>query len=105
MRPALRNLVQAYQFKGTICSYQEIVKWMKDEGCTHAKADEVEFRRPIMLIIDGSGATQAVNPGDWIFQRRTDPVEFTTVPDHVFQLMFERMYGDDPQYGDGPAEG
>ena len=58
--------VSAIQFNG-LDSYLEIVEWMKREGDTHALANEVEYRTPIMIMTTHSGA-HALRVGDYVIK-------------------------------------
>lgn len=67
-------------------SYFAIFDWMKASGDTHALANEVEYRTPIMLIPTPEG-TMAANPGDFII--RGVQGEFYPCKPDIFEATYE----------------
>lgn len=78
-------VIEAAQFNG-LDDYLGIVQWMKDSGDTHALADEVEYRTPIMLVHTLEG-TMAASPGDWII--RGVQGEFYPCKPDIFAATYE----------------
>lgn len=60
------DVIEAIQFNG-FDDYLKIFGWMKESGDTHALANEVQYRHPIMLFQTIKG-TMAANPGDYIIK-------------------------------------
>lgn len=58
--------IEAIQFTD-MDSYMKIVQWMKDNKCTYALADEVEYRTNIILLPSHRG-TIVIHEGDWIIK-------------------------------------
>lgn len=60
--------IQAVQFVD-LDSYLAIVAWWKEANASTLSAEEMfQYRTPIMLMNSPSGATIAVNPGDWVIR-------------------------------------
>lgn len=84
-RPKHRE-VQAMQFVD-LNSYLEIVAWWKESNTSTLSAEEMfGYRTPIMLMNSPSGATVAVNPGDWVI--RDEAGEFEKCERAVFEASY-----------------
>lgn len=80
-------VIEAIQFN-CFGDYHIIVEWMKQSGDTHALADEIEYRTPIMLINTLEG-TMAANPGDWIIKGVNG--EFYPCKPDIFEQTYEKV--------------
>ncbi len=78
-------VIEAFKFN-SMDDYLDIVEWMKASGDTHALADEVEYRTPIMLLPTLEG-TMSASPGDWII--RGVQGEFYPCKPDIFEQTYE----------------
>lgn len=53
------------RFNG-IEDYARLVDWLKEEGNTHALADEIRFQTPFIIMPSMHEGTMIIRPGDWI---------------------------------------
>jgi hypothetical protein len=78
--------VQAMQFVD-LDSYLEIVAWWKEANTSTLSAEEMfGYRTPIMLMNSRSGATTALNPGDWVI--RDEAGEFEKCERGAFEAAY-----------------
>lgn len=68
-------------------SYLEIVAWWSESNTSTLSAEEMfGYRTPIMLMNSRSGATFALNPGDWVIRDETG--EFEMCERGVFEASY-----------------
>lgn len=79
--------IEAMEFK-TIEDYLKIVEWMKESGDTHALANEVHYKTPIMIIHTLEGA-MAANPGDYIIKGVKG--EFYPCKPDIFKSTYDKV--------------
>lgn len=79
--------IQAMQFLD-LDSYLHIVAWWKATNTSTLSAEEMfQYRTPIMLMNSASGATHALNPGDWVI--RDERGEFHPCRPDMLEAMYE----------------
>lgn len=80
-------VIEAVQFNG-LDDYLKIIEWMKSEHNTFARANEVRYETPIMLIPTLEGM-MAANPGDWIIKGVKG--EFYPCKPDIFEATYEAV--------------